>query len=176
MVEIIPKPEKQASVWENVLLFLALALLFGAIAGYFIVNNLYKKSAAGLEKLETSLSEVETGERKIAEKEIFARQKKIKDFLGIISAHSMTSNFFDVLEKDTHPKVWFSGFKFDLDKKSVTISGEGDGFKSLGQQLLIFQSENQFTNVNLSDISRGEKGETVFSFILSLSPQMFTFK
>ncbi|PIV43611.1 MAG: hypothetical protein COS26_00330 [Candidatus Nealsonbacteria bacterium CG02_land_8_20_14_3_00_40_11] len=170
MVEIIPKKVAPLSRWVNILFYFSLALLVFCIADFFILGNSIKKSQKALTNLEDSLLSGKTSERISLEKEILKYQKKTEDFSKIIGGHLETLKVFDLLQKNCHPKVWFSSFSLDSKERQVDLSGETQSFESLGQQLLIFQGEDSVESVNLEKVSISKEGKIGFSLSLSLIP------
>jgi hypothetical protein len=173
MVEIIPKPIKRASNWPNVLLYFSLAALVAAISGFLILNSAEKKSTDTLQRLEDDIARIGGPEVKAMEGELFAASKKINDFSVLLDMHQKSSNFFQLLEKDTHPQVWFSSLTLDVNNSQAAISGKSPNFQIFGQQLLILQSDTSIGNVELSELSIGEEGDVEFDLILYLDPRIF---
>lgn len=173
MIEIIPKPEKEPARWPKILFYLSLALLIGAILGYFVLDYFEKRASLTLEDLEERLQELSTSEEKVLEEEVLLYQKQINDFSTLLEEHKIASNSFEFLEKITHPRLWFNDFSLNLETYQMTVIGSAPDFPTLGQQLIIFQKEKSIKEVNLTDISLGEEGKVSFGFDLSLDPQIF---
>ena len=175
MIEIIPKPEKEPSRWFKTLFYVSLALLVGAILGYFVLDYFEKKSSLTLEGLEQRLQELTTSEEKVLVEEVLLYQKQINDFSTLLEEHKTASNSFEFLEKITHPKIWFNDFSLKLETYQITVAGFAPDFPALGQQLIIFQNKKTIKEVNLTNISLGEEGKVLFDFDLSLDPQIFEY-
>ncbi len=169
MVEIIPKKVAPLSHWVNILFYFSLVLLVFCIAGFFILSSSIKKSQKSLTDLENAFVSAKTSERISLEKEVLKYQKKTEDFSKIVGGHLETSKVFDLLQKDCHPKVWFSQFNLDSKGNQIGLSGETQSFESLGQQLLIFQGEDFIESVNLEKVSISKEGKIGFSLSLSLT-------
>jgi len=175
MVEIIPKPLAKTPKWQKLLPYFAIAILIITILGYFILNNSLEKSRQTLKDLEDTLVKLKTPEKESLEKEILNYQKKIKDFSILIEQHLIVSNFFNLLEKITHPRIWFSDFELKPREAQVSLSGEAGSFLALGQQILIFKGEKKIQEIKLDNVSLDEKGKIKFDLSLSLSPEVFKF-
>ena len=173
MVTIIPKPPQKTPRWQTILFYFSLALLLAVVIAYFVLNYFHGKSAAALDDLEERILAVGTPEDKKIESEVFASQKKIKDFSGLLAAHPKASQFFKFLEKNTHPEVWFTSLDLSPEPPQAKIGGQARDFETLAQQIYIFQEEDLIEGVKLTDISLGEGGETIFFLNLSLSPEIF---
>ncbi len=173
MVEIIPKPIEKAPGGQKILFYFSTLFLIGVIASYFVLSSFQKKSQGELQNLEAMIAKGRTPEMVSLEKGILYYQRKIKDFSQIIDQHIFISKFFTLLEKKTHPKVFFS--KIDLNSKDlrVNLSGETDSFFDLGQQFLILDSEPLFGSPNLSKVSISKKGKIEFELNFSPDPKIF---
>ena len=170
MVEIIPRKAVSLSRWVNILFYFSLTLLVFCIAYFFILGNSIKKSQKALTDFKDSLLSGKTSERISLEKEVLKYQKKTEDFSKIAGEHLETSKVFDLLQKNSHPKVWFSQFNLDSKGNQIDLSGETQSFESLGQQFLIFQGEDFIESVNLEKVSISKEGKIGFSLSLSLTP------
>jgi len=167
MVELIPKETPQISRWLNVVFYFALILLFSSIISFFVLGNSIKTGQNKLQGLRTAFFEGRTPERIALEKEILNYEKKFKDFSSLAPYHLENSNFFNLLEETTHPKVWFSKINFNTERGSVSFSGVTQSFESLGQQILIFKDENSISDVNLERISIDKTGRINFDLSFS---------
>lgn len=173
-IEIIPKKETQIPRWQNILLYFGIFLLIGLIIGYFTLNYFIQKSEQKLQQTNEAITKAKSPERIAQEEELKTLRAKIEDFTPLLLNHQKSSNFFDFLEKNTHPKVFFTGLRLDIEGNQVELLGETDDFQTLGQQLFIFQKTELIQNLKLSRIGIGKEGKIEFSFNFSLNPKLFT--
>jgi hypothetical protein len=173
VIQIIPKQPEGRSILANILLFVSVALVISATTSYFILDNSLKKTEEKIVSLDKKLALENSSERVALEKEVSTYQKKINDFSTLLSGHIYSSQLFPFLENLTHPKVAFSDFSADMDKKNITLSGVTDSFLTLGQQLIIFKAEKLILSVQLSNIAFEKDGKISFDFNLALDPQIF---
>ncbi len=174
MVEIIPKkPIKKIFPWQEILFYISLVLLMGVVLGYSILIYLESKARLTLEGVKGKITTVGTIEDRILETEVLAHKERIEDFSILIKEYHKSSNFFDFLEKITHPQIWFTSLKLETRALQVTLFGRAPNFQVLGQQLEIFQKQDLIEEVKLSDMLLGEGGEVEFSISLSLASQIF---
>ena len=173
MVEIIPKQVKKTLPWQNFLLYASLGLLVAAILSYSILMFSENKASVSLLELEEEILKAGTPEEKALEVKVLSLDKKIKAFAVLLSTYQRPSNFFKSLEELSHPKTWFSRLELYPETRKAVISGKTPNFQTLGQQLIILQSQDLFKDINLSNLSLGKEGEVEFTFNLSLSPQLF---
>lgn len=173
MVEIIPKKIPKIPQWGNILFYLSLALLIFSISSYFVLDNSFKERKNKLAELEEVLLKGRTAEDNVLENEILISQKKINDFSQLIEKYSKASGIFVFLQEKSHPQVFFSKFNLDLQKSQITLSGQTQSFKTLGQQLLIFKEEEIVRSANLEAISMNREGKVGFNLSLFLDPKIF---
>ncbi len=173
MIEIIPKPAAKLPSSQNILFYFSAVLIFMVILGYFILDfYLIGDAERELERLE-KLAKAKTEEEIKLEKELSDYEKKIKDFSILIDQHVFSSVAFEFIEKNTHPKVWFS--KFDLNPKEggVGLLGETENFVTLYQQVQIFKDNSSIKGINLDKIAIGKEGRIDFNLNLILDPDLF---
>jgi len=175
MVEIIPKPTVKISRWQKFLPYFSITLIIVAILGYFVLNNILEKTLQTFKEKVDTLAKLNPPEEQILEKEILNYQKKIKDFSILVDQHLATSNFFNLLESLTHPKIWFSHIELQPKEAKVSLSGQAEDFSVLGQQLLIFKKEKRINDIKISKVSLVEEGGIKFDLELFLSPEIFKF-
>jgi hypothetical protein len=173
-IEIIPKKETQIPRWQNILLYFGIFLLIGLIIGYFTLNYFIQKSEQKLQQTNEAITKAKSPERIAQEEELKTLRAKIEDFTPLLLNHQKSSNFFSFLEKNTHPRVFFTELKLDTNSNQVELLGETDDFQTLGQQLFIFQKTEFIQNLKLSKIEIGKEGKIEFSFDFSLNPKLFT--
>lgn len=173
MVEIIPKEIAPTSRTAKIFFYLAQVFLISSVISFFILNNSVKSAQKKITDLQTSLIAAQTPENKTLEKEILTTQSKIDDFTSLISQHLKVSSVFSLIEKATHPEVWFTEFSLNPQRGSLLLSGEASSFNSLGQQILILKGEENITAVNLEDSSLTKEGKISFNLALFLKPEIF---
>ena len=129
-----------------------------------------KKAASDLQALEDDIARIGGPEAKALEAEVFATDKRIKDFKVLLAERRKSSNFFQLLERDTHPQVWFLELTLETNESRAVLLGKAPNFQILGQQLLIFQAESAIGSVELSELTIDKEGEAEFSFTLNFDP------
>ncbi len=176
-IEIIPKTKTKKTYFLGILFYFSLLLFITSLISYFALNFYQKRLEGELTNIKKGLEK--TADEKALEEEIFGSEKnvgyqqKIKDFGVLLNAHKLPVNFFNFLEENTHPKVWFSKFNLDLEKNLLEMSGYADNFEVLGQQALIFKRQDFIKNMNLSMVSLGKDGKVNFDLQLTIDPKIF---
>ncbi len=172
-MEIIPKKITQIPRWLNYLFYFSLIAFVSVIISIVIINKSLNDRQITLEELEVSLVQIKTPENISLEKEVRDYERKIKDFAPLIEEHLETSNIFNFLQKDCHPKVWFQQFSLDSRQNKVNVSGKTQSFETLGQQILIFKDDKLVQDIKLEKVSLGKEGKIDFALSISLNPQIF---
>lgn len=174
MPEIIPK-EKEKKSSQNILPYIALTLLVLCIVSYFVFLILINQSQNRLISLKEELAKQKTPEMVSLENSIFATKERIDDFAILLENHTSTSKFFNFIENNTHPDIYFSNLTLDLSQLKATLSGTAKSFTALDQQVQIFKKEKLLENVNVSDIKITEEGKIEFTLDLIFNPTFFKF-
>ena len=173
MIEIIPRPAKKLPLWQNLLFYFSIILLLITILSYFILGHFLKKSEKALQDLELTLARGKTIAELSLEKEVLSWQKKIEDFSKLIREHTLASNFFLFLEKNCHPKTFFSKVNLKPGANEAVLSGQAENFSVLAQQISILKSKKEIKDLNLSSIIIGKEGKVDFTLNLLLDPTLF---
>jgi len=171
MVEIIPKPAIKTSLLESILLTLAVLLLISLAFSFVYLKYAYSKTQDELENAKTALIEGETPEEIRLKERVLDAKKKIDDFATVFELHRAANNFFEFVEKSTHPKVYWEKVDLSPLDSQVSLLGRAENFKVLGQQMIILEEKEEIREIILSKISLGEGVQ--FSLELSFDPQLF---
>ena len=173
MVDIIPKKTQIVLPWQNVILYISVAVLIGVVLSYVLLIYSENKKAVILEDLAGQITAVGSSEDKLLEQEVLDAKKKIEDFSDLLAERRKTADFFSKFEKLCHPDVWFSDFSLNLPDMNLTVSGRALSPKSLEQQLSIFKKEPTIQQTDLSELKLGEGGDVEFSLLISFKSEMF---
>jgi len=173
MVEIIPRKAVELPLWLKILFYVLISLLIIVFLSYFILGHFQKKSLTEIQNLEAEISREKTPQKIALEEEILGYQKKIGDFGLILNHRLIPSKFFDFLEENIHPKVWFSQISLSPEAGLAVVSGHAETFPALGQQIQILKRETTLKNIDLAKISLGKKGEIEFTLDLSFDVNFF---
>lgn len=173
MVEIIPKPVEKLPRRQIFLLYFSLILFLATLISFFIINHSLKESQKVFQNLEETLAKERTPQKIILEKEILARQKKIRDFSQILNQHLFPSKIFDFLEKISHPQVWISQVNLNPQASQLLISGQTESFLTLDHQIKILNEEPLIKDLNLTQLNLTKIGKVEFTLNLSFDPKIF---
>jgi len=173
MVEIIPKPAAKLPNWQNILFYFSFGLILMVVLTYFILDIYLNKAETTSKNLEETLAREKTAEEIVLEKEVFGYQRKIEGFSKLINQHLFSSKFFEFIEKNSHPQVWFSKLDLNPVKGEAKLTGEAENFTILHQQLQILRANPLVKNLNLVKITIGKEGRVNFELNLDLDPDLF---
>lgn len=173
MVEIIPKETAPKPNWLNILFYFSLILLIAGIIDFFILKNANTKAEEALKKIDLALAEEKSAEKFALKKEILQYQEKINQFSSLVEKHRENSPVFELLEKFTHPKVWFSQFSLGADNR-VILSGVAENFTALAQQQAIFKGAEFAVEAKITKISLSKDARVDFGLELFLDPAIFS--
>ena len=175
MVEIIPKSFEEIPAWQRILLYFLILLLIAIVVGYFVLNNAKRKSEEYLVTLEQRISGEITSSTKEFEEEVLGYKNKIKDLSSLLDNHILATKFFEFIEKETHPDLFFSRTSINLRDSKVNLSGVSKTFLHLGQQISIFKKSDLVKDLQLSEIFINKKGEIAFRLDILLKEELFRY-
>lgn len=171
--KIISKKETERKPWLDWVFYFCLFLLIISVLSYFVLEYSLKSAEEELKNLKSEISE-QRGEKNSQLKEkLLLNQKKIDDFSEILKEHKLTSQVFTLIENSTHPKISFVDFDFNSANSGLMFSGQTSNFKTLAEQLLILQREENIENIEISNISLTDEGNIDFSLDITLNSKVF---
>jgi hypothetical protein len=174
MVEIIPRKVEEDK-WQRVLLYSSIFLSVVLSGAYFLLDDLGKKSEIYVEELEARIAKERTAERIALEQENFDYKKKIEAVTPFLEAHVLGSKFFEFLEDNTHPRIFFSKFNLSIEEAKVILSGKTDSFSTLEQQLSVFNQNPVVEGMSLTRVSLNKEGGIDFDLEIFLNETIFKY-
>jgi hypothetical protein len=151
-----------------------MAVVLATLLSYGIFTQLTKNSETILKEKERLFEANKTPEILTLEKNITNYGDKIDTFSVLISNHKLGSQFFSFLKRITHPNVFYQGIDLDIKNNKVTLSGQTESFRTLGQQMSVLGNEEMVSDAQLSDININKEGRIEFSVVISLNPKVFS--
>jgi len=168
MVEIIPKETAKLPGWLNNLLFIFLVVLLLSILSYFILNSFVKNASNALQGMTNTLNELRSQERSAAEREVLKYNNKIGYFFSLLDSHLENAKIFNLVERSTHPQIWFTKFNLSATDDKAIFSGKARDFANLGQQIMIFKQSDWVSAVDLQKVSISKEGNVDFELLVSI--------
>ena len=183
--EVTTKREvKKFNLWNIVFAF-SLIILIAAVLSFFIFSYYIEEENKKITDLENKITKQKQDNKEL-ESRLQAKKKLIDDFSIVLNQHKLTNQAFAVIEKITHPEVFFAEFSIEPENYQISLSAITTNFQTLGEQMIIFKNNNEIADFDLLNISlltervsegRMIKGEGYVQFDLDifLSPQVFIF-
>lgn len=135
------------------LLALSILIVVLIVWGGLIVGQKYLSG-----KIATAQSEYQAESQQLSA----SNAQQLADFQSRTSiASTLLKNRPDVnvylgaMEKDIVPPVYLTSFQYDSTKKTLTVSGVADGYRTVARQLLSFKNDSLFSSVSLGSIQMG---------------------
>lgn len=162
MVNIIPKQKQAYPFFSQILFFGSIVFLLAVLGGFLLLSQLQKSAKGELEGVQQVLAQGKTPEEVLLEREIFRYRDKFDDFSLLAAQRNDARPVFEFLEVNTHPQVVFTTLDLEPTARTLKLVGETQDFKTLGEQMVIFQNREELAGLNLSNIVLGERGQVVF--------------
>ncbi len=115
-----------------------------------------------LERIQGVLAQGKTLQEARQEQSVFRYRDKFNDFAEIAAARSDARPVFDFLEAYTHPRVVFTTVNLEPKLRKLKLAGSTQDFRTLQEQMVIFQNREELIGLTLSSIVLGEKGQVGF--------------
>ncbi len=174
MPNIIPKPKKEIPKYQDILFYCSLVLLFATLSCYFVFAHSQNKIIKQLQAKQLELSEIGTPEQREIEKQVLLYESKIKDFGILLDNHKYTSVFLKKIEKLTYKDTNFTNLSLNILEQSAVLQGRASSFNDLGEQLKVFEKQNNIIeSVNMTNMSMDKDGTVSFVFDLKIKPEAF---
>jgi len=174
-IEIIPKskPERKQISVLDIFYYFAISLPFLLLFAYFGIILFQNRAQTRLAEIDVLIAEKETREAKILEKEILEQKKKIDVFSDILWSYKKSSPLFELLKNICHKEVSFVNAEITPGINQATLLAQTSDFKTLREQILLFENEPLIKNTELVSGSVAERGGVNFSVILTFDSEFF---
>ena len=170
MVEIIPKQKLEYPLWTQALFFGSMLFLLVVIGGFFLTLSLQGRAQKALESIQGVLAQGKTPEEARLEQSIFRYRDKFNDFASLATERNDVRPVFEFLEAYTHPRVVFTTLNLEPTVRALKLVGATQDFRTLQEQMAIFQNREELGGLAISNIVLGEKGQVVFQLEIALKP------
>lgn len=169
MVEIIPKQTQEYPPFTQILFFGSMLFLLAIVGGFSLLLSIQGKTAGKLQGIQQSLAQGKTPEEALLEKTILQYREKFNDFSLLVAEKNDVRPVFEFLESYTHPQVVFTTFSVEPRTQTLKLVGATLNFRTLQEQMAIFQNREELGGLNLSNIVLGEHGEVIFQLEIKFS-------
>lgn len=139
--------------------------------------------AGGLLAYERSLTstradweEQVTGQEAELRPDLLAQIADLSTAIGVskelLSNHIYASNSLLLLQSVTHPFVSFSSFSFSRDARKIELVGSANSYRSVAEQVNLFETHPQVEKVDFGGLSVSEKGLVNFKLAVIFKPSL----
>ena len=160
-------------LFSDILFYISISLLISAILCYFVFLAKISSQQKTINQIDLSMSTIGTDAQKQKESLIFNYQGKINDFSSLLQNRKSSLNILSLLEQDTMPKVWFNRFNMSEKDRSVVLSGEAESMEVLSRQVMVFESNNSISKIDVLSSTLGDSGRVSFNLNVVLDSKVF---
>lgn len=175
-IEIIPKSKtkkKLALSLVNTAYYGVIALFCVVLIGYALSFILEKNMNDRLEELSILIQEKYNPETRALEQEVLDFDEKLVAFKSIFNSYRKPSKFFSFLNSICHKRVFFSSTNLDIGASQGLFQGNTQSFRTLKEQMLIFNEQELISNTDLTKVSISEQGSIFFNVSFALKTEVF---
>lgn len=172
-VDIIPKAAEKTPLWQSIVFYFSIFCVLMTVASYFLIDSSIKKADKESSKLKADIDRGKTEDQIELEKKVFDYKYKIESLDKLLNERFLSLNFFNFLEKNTHPEIWLREIKVDPRKLQATIIGEGENFQTVGQQISILKNGQGIGYLKINNILINTSGKIDFEASLNFNEQFF---
>lgn len=169
-VTIIPKQKLEYSPWTQVFFFGSILFLLAVIGGFFLTLQLQGRVQKALEKIQGVLAQGKTPEEASLEQSVFRYRDKFNHVAQLAAERRDVRPVFEFLEAYTHPRVVFTTVDVEPGLATLKLVGATQDFKTLQEQMIIFQNREELAGLTLSSIVLGERGQVIFQLEMVFKP------
>ena len=177
--EAVPTELPSRKQWVIVLVFALLACLISLVLYlimFFYQLNIKDRTKIVLQNIESLKKEAAPYEKDKTEAQKI--QGQLEAIKNLLTSHLYWTKFFDLLEKNTVPDVYYTNFVAGADGE-IALSAVGKSFSSVAEQLTAFREAKDFIKeVSITGASAqvdptGQVTEVNFEVDLKLIPGVF---
>jgi len=168
--------ENSFSVDSNQLLIVSLLLLvlitiicFGLWGYQIYLSRDIEESVVGVENLQS--------QRDLEMEANFADLKiKIEDLKKILDVHVYPSKILNILEELTISQIKFIGLEANLLEANLVLEAEAIDYKTLAEQIVIFENDSRIKEVDLSGVQLNDSGRINSDLKIEIDRDFLHFK
>jgi len=159
----------QLLILSSSLLILVILICFGLWGYKIYLSKDISESVAEIENLQN--------QRDFELEADFANLKiKIEDFKKISNVHVYPSKIFDILEELTISQVRFIGLEANLLEANLVLETESIDYKTLAEQIVIFENDARIKTVNLSEVRLDDSGKVNSNLKIEIDPDFLYYE
>jgi len=154
-------------------LFLAATLVFIATGGTWLGVYFYSGRLLNINAdLRSQISSLEEDLDPNLIKELVNISNGLASARTLIKNHLLTSNVFEFLEKNTHPKVAYGSISYSAGSRKMDLSATAASYLVLARQINVFESSPVVNKVSFGGLSIKEDRSVGFSLGIEFKPEL----
>ena len=169
--------KKLPPAWPKGLLTFVLIICFltiGVAIGLNYFNNLQNKK---LQNLTAQFESLRADFPVAQEKEIATFEKKLTNLRALLNNHVYFSNVLNILEKLTHPQVYYTDLSYTTEKNTITLSGVAKTQQILSEAVNGFINDPQeIQMVVLKNVKANTNGTVNFNLDIILNEKVLKYQ
>ena len=104
--------------------------------------------------------------------QLFALSNRLAAARDVLTSHTFSSNVFALLEKSTHPQVFYSSFQYAADGRLITLTAKAGSYRIVAEQITILESDPQVERVGFGGLTLDDKGFVNFKLTVIFKPSL----
>jgi len=159
----------QGGEWLFTFSIVAFILIILAWGGLFLFKKTLVTNAANWRE---QIGILEKELRPDLLNQLFAISNRLSAAREVLTNHTFSSNVFALLEKNTHPQVFYSSFQYAADTRTITLTAKAGSYRIVADQITIFESDPQVERVSFGGLSLDDKGHVGFKLSVIFKPSL----
>jgi len=167
-IKLIPQEPQKPSLLINLLFYFSVFLLLASIISFLFLNFKVKELQEKAGQKAKQIEALETKEISEKRDNLVKLISSINKFSNILQEKNNPSKIFNFISENTHQNVYFKSFQWQADNNLVHLEGATKSLKDLAEQILIFESQEIVSNLQVSNIHFDKEGLLSFSLLFNL--------
>ncbi|OHA07199.1 MAG: hypothetical protein A2934_03350 [Candidatus Sungbacteria bacterium RIFCSPLOWO2_01_FULL_47_10] len=106
-------------------------------------------------------------------RELLSLADKLASARVLLQDHIISSNVFEFLEKNTHPKVAYGSISYESSSRNIGLAATAASFSVLARQISIFEASPYVEDVDFGGLTIDPKTRMVkFSLTIAVKPEL----
>jgi hypothetical protein len=165
-------PEKMSVGWPWKFFVFTLILIFMVVLGYVGLSFGYRPfMESQIAEIESNLQKISKDITEVDKENLILTYSQQENLRKIIMGRIYASKIFPLMQKITHPKVYYSGLDLVLSEKKLELEGSAESYGVLSEQLAFYDKEESIVRYNLED-SVIREGTVMFKVALTLADSL----
>ncbi len=128
---------------------------------------------ARIKNLDQKIGELSQSVEEGREKNLTSLYSQLVNVQSLLASHPMPSKILGFLEKNTHPRIYYSTLTLAVPEKTLKMEGVATDYNSIVEQAELFRRALEVKSVFLDDSAAREEGNVRFTIRLLLKPEIF---